>query len=160
MPLADQRKARVKLLDDSGSSLLELFITDCLRLGFDPRTNIPPQIRGLDVPLATCNGPIQARVVHVSAQLVDEKNNLFGDVIPLTAAISDAPVATRSRCSGQAIRSSFFTASAPWQVKVRPPKPPGATHAPPEILKDHPDGGKLIVAEHKSHLMNNMVAKP
>lgn len=96
MPLADQRKTRVKLLDDSGSSLLELFITDCLRLGFDPRTNIPPEIWGLDVPLATCNGPIQARVVRVSAQLVDEKDNLFGDVIPLTAAISDAPVATRS----------------------------------------------------------------
>lgn len=170
MPVQDQRTTQVKVLDDTGSTYLELFLPDCLRLGFDPRYTVPRSIMEGDTRISTVNGEKDVRLVNVAAQLLDQNRQPFGDVIPITAMISDAPVATRSRCSGQAFRSTFFAASAPWKVKVRTPKTRGNTpvQGSPQVqgsvpalqdnMRDHPNGGKLILAENKSPLFNSLQA--
>ncbi|RJE25088.1 hypothetical protein PHISCL_02559 [Aspergillus sclerotialis] len=120
-------------LDDTGSNFLELFGEDCAALGFDPR-NIPPEIYVDVIDLVTVNGTISVPCIKVGIQFVSPNDVDIGDLITAMAVCANDWYAIRDRCSGQALRSTFFTANAPFSI----------------------GGGDMVVGTHKSIVTNNV----
>lgn len=128
----------VTVLDDTGSSYFELFLGDCLALGFDPRLTIPSEIFIGNTTLITANGEISVQCIKVGVQFIGPNGCRLGTVTTITAACSKHWTGDRSRCSGQALRGLFFTATAPWPIGQ----------------------GALVVGTHKSPVMSSIQARP
>lgn len=128
---------RLTVLDDTGSSHLELFSEDCLALGFHP-LHVPPAISNGMVKMMTANGPVQLECIDVEVQFVALDGTAIGDVTHVTAVVLDVPVGTRARCSGQGLRGTLCTATAP-------------------LDRGH---GALIVGTNKSRVVTCLPARP
>ncbi|KAJ9263327.1 hypothetical protein DTO195F2_2983 [Paecilomyces variotii] len=105
----------ITVLDDTGSSYLELFMDDCLSLGLDP-SNIPASLNCGIERLTTANGIIRVRKILVEVQYIASDNSTIGLPIMIKAVIRDGYSENRPRCSGQSLRRHLFTATAPGAI--------------------------------------------
>ncbi|KKZ65892.1 hypothetical protein EMCG_08397 [[Emmonsia] crescens] len=100
------------VLDDTGSSLLELLATpDYINLGFNM---LYPHMLGI-TQLLTSNGVVERLSILIRAQVVVEDGRPLGPKIEIEASVTSAPLGPfyYSRCSGRILRRTLYTATAP-----------------------------------------------
>jgi hypothetical protein len=107
----------ISVLDDTGSSYLDLFIDDCLRLGLD-RFNIPQPLDCGSEWLMTAGGQIEVRKVLVELQIIAADDTVIGEPFLTKAVLPNEFSGYRSRCSGQGLRRRLFTATAPGAIVI------------------------------------------
>lgn len=98
----------ISVLDDTGSSYIEIFDTDKIALGIGPGLlhMHPP------VTLVTASVPVQQYVIYLKAMLLDRTNAPVGDWVDIMAVVVPGPP-NRERCSGMFVRKSLYMATAP-----------------------------------------------
>lgn len=96
------------MLDDTGSSFLEIFDSDRIAMGIDA---ILLQIHP-PVTLITASTPVQRNVIYLQARFLDGLNAPVGGWVDVLAVVvPGAP--NRHRCSGMFVRKSLYAATAP-----------------------------------------------
>ncbi len=97
------------ILDDTGSTYLELFRDDdCRKLGLTPGYHAWMN----NVTLDTANGTVIRRSFGLEVQLVVNGAS-FGTVAQVRATITRGVGGRQLRCSGMFLRHSLFTATSP-----------------------------------------------
>ncbi|PGH02329.1 hypothetical protein AJ79_07669 [Helicocarpus griseus UAMH5409] len=110
--IGQERSIIIPVLDDTGSSLLELLVEpDCIGLGFNMQY---PHIIG-PTQLWTANGGVERLSILVRAQVVTEDGKPLGPKIEIEASITPMTMAPvyYSRCSGRILQRTLYTATAP-----------------------------------------------
>ena len=105
---ANGNSIEVPVLDDTGSSFLEIFDADRIAL------NIPHGFLQIHQPvtLVTASVPVQRSVVYLQAKLLDQTDSSIRGWAVVMAVVVLGP-SNRYRCSGMFVRKSLFTATAP-----------------------------------------------
>lgn len=107
---------RIEVLDDTGSSCVELFDDDCVVLGFDS-PNPPISIFYEWTMLSTANGDVLRTLIQVMLQSVAPDGTTIGEPVPVIAClVPELQGNTRPKCSGSALPRTLFTATAPGDI--------------------------------------------
>lgn len=123
---------RIEVLDDTGSSYVELFYDDCVVLGFDSLNPPSSILYGLAM-LSTANGNVLRTLIKVMLQFVAPDGTTIGEPVPAIAClVPELQGNARSKCSGSALRRTLFTTTAPGDI----------------------GNGTLIVGTRKSNVIN------
>jgi hypothetical protein len=99
----------ISVLDNTGSSYIEIFDTNRIALGIDQGLlNIHPPVT-----LVTASVPVQRCVIYLKAMLLDRTNAApVGDWVDIMAVVIPRPP-SRERCSGMFVRKCLYMATAP-----------------------------------------------
>jgi hypothetical protein len=108
VPGADDNTILIPVLDDTGSTYLEIFETDRAALQILPALSSGTPAGCINNCCSTC----LSKVIALTAKLLDRSYGGIGDWVDIMAAYAPGPP-TRDRCSGMFVRKSLFTATAP-----------------------------------------------
>lgn len=107
---------RIEVLDDTGSSYVELFDDDCVVLGFDS-FNPPSSITYRSAILSTANGDVVRTLIKVMVQFVAPDGTTNGQPVPAIAClVPELQGNDRPKCFGSALRRTLFPATAPGDI--------------------------------------------
>jgi hypothetical protein len=106
---ADNNGITVTVLDDTGSTFLEIFDDDTRYLGIFPELlQVNPPIT-----LITASVPVLRNTIYLHARILDpHANTPIGSWADIRAVVVPGPI-NRERCSGMSLRKSLYTATAP-----------------------------------------------